>query len=95
MKALGAHHVLDHGRPLATQVNALGIGTPAFVLSTTQTNKHFDEIVELIAPQRRFALIDDPDPIDVRKLKRKSVSTALGAHVYTLDLQNGGHGKAA
>jgi NADPH:quinone reductase len=74
VKALGAHHVLDHRRPLATQVNALGIGAPAFVLSTTQTNKHFDEIVELIAPQGRFALIDDPDPIDVRKLKRKSVS---------------------
>jgi len=74
VKALGAHHVLHHGRPLAAQVNALGIGAPAFVLSTTQTNKHFDEIVELIAPQGRFALIDDPDPIDVRKLKRKSVS---------------------
>ncbi len=74
VKALGAHHVLDHGRPLAPQVSALGIGAPAFVLSTTQTDKHFDEIVELIAPQGRFALIDDPDLIDVRKLKRKSVS---------------------
>jgi zinc-binding alcohol dehydrogenase family protein len=74
VKGLGAHHVLDHSRPLAAQVSALGIGAPAFVLSTTQTDKHFDEIVELIAPQGRFALIDDPDPIDVRKLKRKSVS---------------------
>ncbi len=74
VKALGVHHVLDHGRPLAAQVSALRIGAPAFVLSTTQTDKHFDEIVELIAPQGRFALIDDPAPIDVRKLKRKSVS---------------------
>jgi NADPH:quinone reductase len=74
VNALGAHHVLDHGRPLAAQVDALGLGAPAFVLSTTQTNQHFDEIVALIAPQGRFALIDDPDPIDVRKLKRKSVS---------------------
>jgi NADPH:quinone reductase len=71
---LGAHHVVDHRRPLAAQVSALGIGAPAFVLSTTQTDKHFDEIVELIAPQGRFALIDDPDLIDARKLKRKSVS---------------------
>ncbi|MDZ4365548.1 MAG: zinc-binding dehydrogenase, partial [Afipia sp.] len=31
-------------------------------------------IVELIAPQGRFGLIDDPEPIDVMKLKRKSVS---------------------
>lgn len=74
VKGLGAHHVVDHRRPLAAQVSALAIGAPAFVLSTTQTDKHFDEIVELIAPQGRFALIDDPDPIDVRKLKRKSAS---------------------
>ena len=74
VKGLGAHHVVDHRRPLAAQVGALGIGAPAFVLSTTQTDKHFDEIVELIAPQGRFALIDDPDLIDARKLKRKSVS---------------------
>lgn len=74
VKGLGAHHVVDHRRPLAAEVSALGIGAPAFVLSTTQTDKHFDEIVELIAPQGRFALIDDPDLIDARKLKRKSVS---------------------
>jgi len=74
VKGLGAHHVVDHRRPLAAQVSALGTGAPAFVLSTTQTDKHFDEIVELIAPQGRFALIDDPDLIDARKLKRKSVS---------------------
>jgi NADPH:quinone reductase len=74
VKGLGAHHVVDHRRPLAAQVSALGIGAPAFVLSTTQTDKHFDEIVELIAPQGRFALIDDPELIDARKLKRKSVS---------------------
>ena len=74
VKGLGANHVVDHRRPLAAQVSALGTGAPAFVLSTTQTDKHFDEIVELIAPQGRFALIDDPDLIDARKLKRKSVS---------------------
>ena len=74
VKGLGAHHVVDHRRPLAAQVSALGIGAPAFVLSTTQTDKHYDEIVELIAPQGRLALIDDPDLIDARKLKWKSVS---------------------
>jgi len=72
---LGAHHVVDHVQPLAAQVAALDLGSgPAFVFSTTQTHQHFDAIVEVIAPQGRFALIDDPEPIDVRKLKRKSVS---------------------
>ncbi len=74
VRELGADHVVDHTRPLAAQVAALGIGAPSFVFSTTQTDRHFDEIVELIAPQGRFGLIDDPEPIDVMKLKRKSVS---------------------
>jgi zinc-binding alcohol dehydrogenase family protein len=71
---LGAHHVVDHSRPLAAEVAALGIGAPAFVFSTTQTDKHLAEIAELIAPQGRFALIDDPATLDVMLLKRKSVS---------------------
>jgi NADPH:quinone reductase len=74
VKGLGAHHVVDHGKPLATEIAKLGIGSPAFVFSTTQTDKHFDQIVEAIAPQGRFGLIDDPDLIDVRKIKRKSAS---------------------
>ena len=73
-KQLGAHHVVDHGKPLAVEVARLGLGAPAFVFSTTKTDRHFDQIVEVMAPQGRFGLIDDPDLIDVRKLKRKSVS---------------------
>ena len=75
VKSLGADFVVDHSKPLAAEVAALGVGAPAFVFSTNQTDHHFDQIVELIAPQGRFGLIDDPDMIDVRKLKRKSVST--------------------
>ena len=71
---LGAHHVVDHSRPLAQQVAALGVGAPAFVFSTTNTDKHLSEIVELIAPQGRFAVIDDPPTLDVNAFKRKSVS---------------------
>ena len=71
---LGAHHVVDHSRPLAAEVAALGLGAPGFVFSTTQTDKHLAEIAELIAPQGRFALIDDPAALDVNLLKRKSVS---------------------
>ncbi len=55
---MGAHHVIDHSKPLAAQVEALNIGAPSFVFSTTQTNRHASEIAQLIAPQGRFALID-------------------------------------
>ncbi|CAO3447041.1 Zinc-type alcohol dehydrogenase-like protein [Azospirillum argentinense] len=71
---LGAHHVIDHRKPLAAQVEALGIGAPAFVFSTNDTGAHLPEIAVLIAPQGRVALIDDPAGLDVMVLKRKSVS---------------------
>ena len=74
-RSLGAHHVIDHSKPIAEQVEALGIGAPAFVFSITHTDTHFPEIAKVIAPQGRFALIDDPkDPIDISLLKSKSVS---------------------
>ncbi len=71
---MGAHHVIDHSRPLAAQVAALGLGAPGLVFSTTQTDRHLDEIAELIAPQGRFGLIDDPPALDINGFKRKSVS---------------------
>lgn len=74
VEELGAHHVIDHTKPLAEQIAALGIGAPAFVFSTTETHRHLDQIIELIAPQGRFGLIDDPDTLNVMGFKRKSVS---------------------
>lgn len=74
VRELGAHHVVNHARPLAAEVAALGLGAPAFVFSTTNTDRHVGAIVELIAPQGRFALIDDPAALDVVPFKRKSVS---------------------
>ena len=73
-RSLGAHHVVDHSRPLAAEVAAIGLGAPAFVFSTTGTGGHLAAIAELIAPQGRFALIDDPDVLDINMFKRKSVS---------------------
>lgn len=71
---LGAHHVIDHTKPLPAQVAALGIGAPAFVFSTTHSDIHLEGIVELMAPQGRFGLIDDPKMLDANPLKRKSLS---------------------
>ena len=73
-RELGAHHVVDHGKPLAAEVAALGLGAPAFVFSTTNTDRHLAEIATLIVPQGRFALIDDPAAVEVSPFKRKSVS---------------------
>jgi len=74
IKQLGAHHVVDHSQPIAAQVAALGLGAPGFVFSTTNTDQHIKEIVEVIAPQGRFALIDDPKTLDIVPFKRKAAS---------------------
>jgi len=74
VKELGAHHVIDHSKPLAPEIEALGIGAPAFLFSTTNTTDHISSIVDAIAPQGRFALIDDPKTLDVVPFKRKAVS---------------------
>jgi NADPH:quinone reductase len=73
-KEMGAHHVIDHTLPLTQQVAALGLGAPAFVFSTTHSDRHLDAIAELIAPQGRFGLIDDPEILDINRFKRKSIS---------------------
>lgn len=74
VRECGAHHVIDHRQPLAPQVRALGLGAPGFVFSTTQTDHHYANIVELIAPQGRFGLIDDPAQLSALPLKQKAVS---------------------
>ena len=76
VRSLGAHHVIDHSKPLAEELRKAGFAHVTHVASLTQTDKHFTEIVEALSPQGKLALIDDPDPaaIDVTQLKRKSLS---------------------
>ena len=76
VRELGAHHVIDHSKPLAGEITKAGLPAPQFVVSLTQTDQHFAQIAELIAPQGRFGLIDDPAPgtIETGLLKVKAVS---------------------
>ncbi len=72
--ALGAHHVVDHSRPLAEELRRIGIPQVSHVAGLTQTPLHFAEIVELLAPQGHFGLIDDLGQSDVSLLRRKSLA---------------------
>jgi len=96
VRELGAHHVLDHSQPLAPQVAALGLGAPGFVFSTTGTDQHLAAIAELIAPQGRFALIDDPAALNIMPFKRKAVSVHwefmfTRSLFHTPDMEQQGH----
>ncbi len=74
VKELGAHHVLDHSKPLAAQIADLGLGAPGFVFSTTHTGSYVEQVAELIAPQGRFGFIDDPEDFNIIPFKPKAVS---------------------
>ncbi|MED5525669.1 MAG: zinc-binding alcohol dehydrogenase family protein [Pseudomonadota bacterium] len=72
--SLGADAVIDHRQPLDQALQAAGFEQVDYVVSLNQTDHHFDAIIEALKPQGKLALIDDPELIDVRKLKRKSLS---------------------
>jgi zinc-binding alcohol dehydrogenase family protein len=74
VKELGAHHVIDHSKPIAEELKRIGFPTVDHIVSLTQTQKHIAQIVEAIAPQGKFGLIDDPASLDATQFKRKSVS---------------------
>jgi len=75
VKSLGAHDVIDHRKPLSEELKRIGISEVHFVASLNQTDQHFAEIAACLAPQGRLALIDDPVlPLDIKLLKRKSIS---------------------
>lgn len=71
---LGAHHVIDHAKPLNEELKRIGIPAVELVAGLTQTEAHYPAVVEAVAPQGRFGLIDDPKSLDASLLKRKSVS---------------------
>jgi len=75
-KKMGAHHVVDHHRPLDEELARIGIPKVEYVAGLTATDKHAGAIVELIAPQGHLALIDDPKTFDIVPFKRKSVTIA-------------------
>jgi zinc-binding alcohol dehydrogenase family protein len=73
-RIFGAHHVIDHSKPIDEALNEAGLGEVEYVASLTHTGKHFTALVNALKPQGKLALIDDPEPIDIRLLKRKSIS---------------------
>jgi len=71
---LGAHYVIDHTKPFAEQLAALGSPAVEFIASLTATATHYPALVEVLAPQGKFGLIDDPVALDATPLKHKAAS---------------------
>ncbi|MCP9630465.1 zinc-binding alcohol dehydrogenase family protein [Rhodopseudomonas palustris] len=74
-RELGAHAVIDHSKPMKAQVDALELPPVALIASLTNTDTHFTQLIDILAPQGKIGLIDDPvQPLNPMLLKAKSAS---------------------
>ena len=71
---LGAHAVIDHSKPMKEQIEALKLPPVALIASLTNTEHHYKALAEIIAPQGKYGLIDDPVEFNVSVFKGKAVS---------------------
>ncbi len=71
---MGADYVIDHAKPLAEQISGLRAPEVKYIASLTATARNFAQLVEVLAPQGKIGLIDDPATLDVVPLKRKAAS---------------------
>lgn len=69
---LGADVVVDHSGPLDAVCDRAGCGAFRYIFSTTQTDRHWDAITTLLAPQGEICVIDDPVAINPMQLKSKA-----------------------
>lgn len=73
-RKLGAHHVIDHSKPLAEQLKAIGHTNVALIASLTGTEQYYPTFPDIIAPQGKIGMIDDPKGLDISLLRRKAAS---------------------
>lgn len=59
-KAIGAHQVIDHRQPLAPQLAALGFEQVDAAINLADTDRYWDALGELLAPQGHLGLIVEP-----------------------------------
>ncbi|MBS1205078.1 MAG: NADPH:quinone reductase [Proteobacteria bacterium] len=74
VKELGAHHVIDHSKPLTEELARIGIAQVTHVASLNNTQEHYQQLINALQPQGKLALIDDPESLDALPLKVKSLS---------------------
>jgi zinc-binding alcohol dehydrogenase family protein len=74
LNEMGCHHIINHRELLVPQIKELHLPAIPTIVSLNHTDQHLEEIAELIAPQGKFGLIDDPLTFDITAFKPKSVS---------------------
>ncbi|GAA6133603.1 zinc-binding alcohol dehydrogenase family protein [Oceaniserpentilla sp. 4NH20-0058] len=74
-KTMGADYVINHTNGIASEFESIGIKGVSHIASITHSHSHFDDFAQIIQPQGKICLIDDPaTPLNIQQLKAKSVS---------------------
>jgi zinc-binding alcohol dehydrogenase family protein len=76
VKQMGAHHIIDHHKPLDQELAGIGLREVHYGASLSSSDAHLRYFPKIIAPQGHLALIDDPKSFDIASLKRKSITVA-------------------
>lgn len=74
LEDLGADTIVNHRNPLSEELAAKNLSEVDYVVSLNNTEQHLPEIEKVIKPQGQFALIDDPETLNIVPFKNKSVS---------------------
>ncbi|MBW8484920.1 zinc-binding alcohol dehydrogenase family protein [Actinomadura parmotrematis] len=73
-RRMGAHHTVDHHRPLAPQLAELAPGGLTHVFSTTGTARNLPVYADALRPFGAIVAIDDDESLDMGVLKAKGIS---------------------
>lgn len=77
-RALGAMHVINHRQPLAAQLSVLGFEQVDAVLNLADTDRYWDTVGEILAPQGHVGLI--VEPAGALKIGDPYKSKCIGIH---------------
>lgn len=74
-KELGAHHTVDHRKPMRPQLEALGFKHVDYIANFSEVDEHWAAIGDLVAPQGGIVLIvGNKAPLNVDAIRAKSAS---------------------
>ena len=77
VRELGADDVVDHTRPLADQLRALGVPEVDYIVCLTTPDPYIDAFGPIIKPQGKVGLIvEAKGPLPIGSLMRKSATIA-------------------
>lgn len=71
--------MINHYKKLITQIEEINIGSVDYILCLNDTEQHWENMIESIAPQGKICSIVEPEEaVDLTALKNKSVNFTWG-----------------